>query len=475
MTDGNDLRSWLKMVEEIGELRLIEGADWDQEIGCLTELNKKGGPALLFDNIKGYHGGYRILTSCLKSVPRIALTLGLPHLRSDRELLETIRARLPQWEAEAASFSPEIVKNGPVLENVHSGPNIDLFEFPVPKWHELDGGRYIGTADAVITSDPDTGEINLGTYRIMVHDGKVTALYISPSKHGRIHYEKYHQMGEACPVAVSVGHHPLIWLVGGRPVVGPEYNLAGAVRRKPIKVIKEEITGLPIPAESEIVFVGWCPPNKTKREGPFGEWTGYYGSKEHPSPIIEVERVYHRHSPIILGSPPSHPPSDSSYCFNIFGSAMIHNDLLKNGVPDVKGVWMHEACGKTLVIVSIKQRFPGHSKLAAILACQSSGPRHLGRYVIVVDDDIDPTNTDDVLWAMCFRSDPEKDIDIVRYASSNELDPMIRKPTTALYNSRGIIDACKPYDWIEDFPKEVKANPQVVSRVKGKWASLLDI
>ncbi len=471
-----DLRAWLDEVERMGELKHLEGVDWDQEIGCISELNRKeNAPALLFDKIKGYPAGYRVLTSSVRSLNRTALSLGLSGVKTNLELLDVIRHKLPQWESVMKDFPPQVVKDAPILENVHSGNEIDLFEFPVPKYHEMDGGRYIGTGDAVITRDPDTGKVNLGTYRIMVHDKKTTALYISPGKDGRIHYEKHHQQGKPSPIAISFGHHPLMLITAARPSPGPEYNFAGAIRGEPVRVIIDEVTGLPIPADSEIVIVGWSPVGKTRIEGPFGEWTGYYASKDRPAPILEVERVYHRNNPIILGAPPSRPPSETSYCMDTFASAIVHNDLIKQGVPDVKGVWFNVVGGRTLVTVSIKQRYPGHAKQAAILASQSRIAAYFGRYSIVVDDDIDPSNLDEVIWALCFRTDPEKDIDIVRQAWSTPLDPTIRKPTNAYYNSRAIINACKPYDWIDEFPKVVDSNPQVAARMKEKWGKLLGI
>lgn len=475
---GDDLRDWLEKVDRMGQLKRIEGADWDLEIGCITGLNvkeKKNPSALLFDNIKGYPGGYRVLTCSASAPSLVALTLNLPVSYSHLELVAALQRKLPEWEMKADRFLPQMVETGPVLENVHSGNDIDLFEFPTPKWCELDGGRYIGTGDAVITRDPDTGVVNLGTYRVMVQDRKTTGLHASPGKHGRIHCEKYHKRGKACPVAVSLGQHPLIFSIARIAVPeGTEYGFMGAVREEPIKVIKEEITGLPIPADSEVVIAGWCPPGKTMIEGPFGEFTGYYASKERPAPIIEVERIYHRNNPIILGCPNHRPPSNESFYYEqVLKSAIVHNELIRSGIPDVRGVWISDVGLQQLIVVSIKQRYAGHAKRAALLASQSRVGAYMGRYVIVVDEDIDPTNIQDVLWALCTRSDPEKSIDIIRRAWSTPLDPVIRKPTEAFFNSRAIIDACKPYEWIDEFPEEIKTSPELIEKVKQKWGNVL--
>ncbi len=475
MSLSQDLRGWIEEVEGRGELLRLEGADWDLEIGCLVELNRsKEPPALLFDQIKGYPSGYRILTSSHKTRSRIAHTLNIPSGATDMDFLRTLALSIPVWEKRAPDFEPEKVPSAPFLENIHKGEDLDLLEFPAPKWHERDGGRYIGTADVIVTRDPDSGEVNLGTYRVMVHDKKTLGLFVVPGHHGETHYKKWHERNKACPVALSFGHHPLTWGVACLPLSMPEYQFAGAIRGKPVAVVEEEITGLPVPADSEILVVGWCPPGKTRIEGPFGEWTGYYASKDRPAPVIEVERIYHRDNPILLGACPSRPPSDSTYYSMIFRGAMLYNHLLRSGISDLRGVWLHEgAGGHPFIVVSIKQRYVGHAKQAALTASQSPSIVNLGRYVIVVDEDIDPSNIDQVLWALSFRTDPEKDIDIVRRAWSSPLDPMIRKPSNAYYNSRAIIDACKPYEWIDEFPAEVKAGPELIENVKKKWAGIM--
>ncbi len=468
----DDLRAWLGKAARAGELKQVDGANWNLEIGCVTALNwRKPSPfALLFDNIEGYPGGYRVITGSTSNANLIALSFNLPRVVSGPQLVEEFRHGLKQWSAHRDKPEVAWVKSGPVMENVQEGQEVNLWKFPAPKWHELDGGRYIGTGHAVITQDPDSGQLNLGTYRVMVHDEKTTALFIIPGKHGRLHYEKYHARGKPCPVLVSVGHHPLVFRIAGTEMpAGEELAYIAAVAGEPLKVIKEEVTGLPMPADSEIVIAGFVPPGITRPEGPFGEWTGYYASGESPAPVIDVRRVYHRHSPILMGSPPGKAPSDSSYFNGVIKSAILHNDLESLGVPDVKGVWMGEAANQMLVVVSIKQRYAGHAKQAALLSSQMARRGFFGRYVIVVDEDIDPTNMQEVLWALCTRSNPEKDIDIIRRCWSTVMDPVIRKPAQGYFNSRAIIDACKPFEWREEFPAEIRIDPALAERVRAKF------
>ncbi|MBI4333014.1 MAG: UbiD family decarboxylase [Chloroflexi bacterium] len=470
-----EAKEWLDGARALGQLKEIKGADWDLEIGALTTLfsKREDCPGLLFSEIKGYPPGYRLTTANCSNPVTTCLTFGLPPVQTTPELMTVMAQKLGVWQEQAKNIKPRLVKTGPVMENVHSGRDIDLFEFPAPRWNELDGGRYIGTGDAIITRDPDEGWINMGTYRVSIHEKSLLGIHISPGKHGRIHYEKLHAAGKPCPIAVSIGHHPLVYRISCLELPpGIEAGLISAIAGQPLEMIEEEVTGLPIPAQSEAVLVGWLPPGELHEEGPFGEWTGYYASKARPAPVIKVERIYHRNNPIMVGSCNSMPPHEDSYYHSVIRSVVVYNQMVQAGIPDLKGVWMSNVGGRLLITVSIKQRYAGHAKQAALIACQSSVGAYMGRYVVVVDEDIDPTNTQEVLWAMCTRSDPEKDIDILRRCWSTPLDPMIRKPATAPMNSRAIIDACKPFEWIDEFPQEIKIDPALIHRVRKKWPGI---
>src|SRR5229473_1755556 len=370
---SRDLRGWMAAVDQIGELKHLNGADWDIEIGTVTEMGHHRGEhskALLFDNIKGYPPGYRVLSNTLNTTKRLAVTLGMP---TDYTRLEFVRK----------------VKDGPVMENVFRGKDINMWKFPTPKWHELDGGRYIGTGSVDITRDPDEGWVNLGTYRVMVHDEDTLGFFISPGKQGRIMREKYFARGQSCKLAVSFGHDPLLYLAGGMevPYGVSEYEWVGGLQGHPVPVIKGGYTGLPIPASSEIVVECEAVPGEDHNEGPFGEWTGYYASNMRPEPTMKVKRLYHRNNPIILGAPPTRPPCEFNYMRCFMRSAMLWQELEAAGVPDVRGVWCHEAGGSRLLnFVSIKQRYPGHARQAGMIAAYCHAGAYLGRYTIVVDD-----------------------------------------------------------------------------------------
>ena len=480
LREYDGLREFLNKIDAMGELQVVEGADWHLEIGTLVELNarKKNAKALLFDQIKGYPPGFRVLATSMTNAARLALVLGLPTNLSDGELVDALKGKPKQWEQHALEFPPEEVSTAPWMENVLHGDAINMFLFPTPFWHELDGGRYLGTGHNVITRDAETGVINAGTYRVQVHDEKTVGLFISPGKHGRLQMENWHNRGEAMPVAVSFGHDPLLFCLGATeiPLSTPEYYVAGAIRGEALPVVKGPVTGLPIPADAEIVIEGFVPPDEARTEGPFGEWTGYYGSGERPEPVIKVKALYYRNNPIILGSPPGRPPCDFSYFRSALRSSLIKEAVERAGVPDVQGVWAHPAGGARLfVVISIKQRYAGHARQAAFVASQCREGAYLGRYVVVVDEDIDPTNLEDVLWAICTRSDPVNDIDFIRRSYSGVLDPMIRPGTPGKFNSRAIIDACRPWEWMSEFPAVSESSPELVAKVREKWKGTLDL
>jgi len=469
-----DLRQWIQDAERLGEIRHIHGAQWDTEIGAITELaqHRENGPAVLFDEVPGYPKGYRILVNSLGSLRRTALTLGLD-TSIDRPM-DLIRA----WRERSKRLMPipaKMVDKGPVMENIDTGKNVNVLKFPTPKWHEHDGGRYIGTGSIDITRDPEEGWVNLGTYRVMIHDETTVGFYISPGKHGRIQREKWFASKQPMKVAVSIGHDPLIFLAGSIevPYGVSEYDWVGGVYGEPVEVIEGPETGLPLPASAEIVIEGTADPTEFRAEGPFGEWTGYYASSTRPEPIIKVERVMYRNTPIMLGSPPGKPPSELTAYRAVLRSALIWDEMEKAGVPDIRGIWCHPAGGTRLfVIVAIKQRYAGHAKQAALAAMGCRAGAYLGRYVVVVDEDIDPTDTFEVLWAMTTRVDPEKDIEIIRRMWSGPLDPIIPQGQKG-FNSRAIIDATRPYDWKDQFPMVAVSSPEVLEAARKKWGQAL--
>jgi UbiD family decarboxylase len=479
-----DLRCWIDEVDQRGKLHVIRGAHWDLELGAITELavKKSASPTLLFDEITGYPAGYRVVTNTLthssEDPLRVALALNLSaDLANTKELVYAIKERLPEWETVAKTCAPEWVENGPVLEEVYQDDEIDMLKFPSPRWHENDGGRYIGTGSAVITQDPETEQLNIGTYRIMVHDSRRLGIYMAPVRHGLSDMQKYHRNNQKAPVVICLGQHPLFTVVGGTPIprtMGPsqEFGYLGAMQGGPIPVIRGELTGLPIPAEAEVAVEGYWHAGDELDEGPFGEFTGYYGGMREPAPYIIAERLYHRTNPILLGSCPGKHPS---YGSDVLSSAMWLRYLEAVGCVGVTMVAQHRLAARQMTAVSIQQRYPGHAREIGHIAAQVIG-RGLGRYLVVVDDDIDVTDIEDVTFAIATRADPAQDIDIVRRAYSQRLDPLVPQgtPRNQTFNSRAVIDACIPFDRREDFPAVAAISREYAATIRKKWGETLD-
>ena len=317
-TPQNDLRTFLAMAEiesrrrrdgeaageARGELATVRGAHWDKELGAVTEVlyrqKVEKAPMLLFDDIPGYAPGYRCTYGMFGSPYRLGLVLGMEaSLADDRKAqLDYFRKNIKKAYKQ---IPPTIVDDGPVCENIVRGDDIDVEAFPVPVHHELDGGRYIGTACGVVTRDPDTGRINVGTYRVMVKGARTLASYISNGKQGRIHRDKYLKAGKPCPVAIIVGIDPITYLAAAYTMADtvPEYDWCGGMMGRPMELIEGESTGLPFPARAEIVLEGWIHPTETTLEGRFGEWHGYYAGDAREEPLITIDRVYHRNQPIL--------------------------------------------------------------------------------------------------------------------------------------------------------------------------------
>jgi len=466
------VREWLRLVESMGELKRINGADWNLEIGTLAEViyRERSGtiPALLFDRIKGYPEGFRILFGQHSSFRRLALALGLPMDSVGLKLVNRFKNKLNTLRP----IPPRTVESGPVFENKLAGEEVDLLKFPAPKIHELDGGRFIGTACIAVTQDPEEGWLNLGTYRAMVHDRQSLGLFMSAvSKHGRVHMEKYFKQGKPCPVVLCVGQDPLLLLAAGNPIEfgSSEYDYCGGLRGRPFDVVEGEVTGLPFPAHAEIAIEGFIHPGDTKPEGPFGEWLGYYGAKMDDTPVIKVERIYYRNDPILCVARPGRPPTDYSLPKCMIRAAQIWDRVEKAGLPNVKGVWCLESgIGSLFNVISIEQAYPGHSRQALVLAAQVLGGAYNGRFVVVVDDDIDPTSEFDVLWAMATRCDPDKAIEIIRRCWSGSLDVCIPLENKG-HSSRCLIDACMPYERRHEFPPIAESSEELKAKVREKW------
>lgn len=475
----DDMRSFLSALEERKMLRKVNGAHWDLQIGTIHEIvSEKNGPSLLFDEIPEYPAGFRIATNLLNHKLGQKLAMGLDEAMPDMEVIRYWQEKMKDY----SSIPPEEVEDGPVLENILSGEEVDLFKFPTPKWHMQDGGRYIGTGAITITRDPDEGWVNAGTYRVMIHDEKTLSFYVSPAKHGRLMRQKYWAKGEPCPVVICFGQDLLLYSLGtiSLPWGVSEFDMTGYLKGKPIKVVKGKATGLPIPATAEIVAEGFAPPpsEDTRPEGPFGEWTGYYASGIRDEPVVYVKNIYFRNDPIMFGQPPVKPPAYFWFPIPVHTAAMLWDRLEKTGVLGIKGVYVHGPGNRVIGVISLKQSYLGHSRQVATLAAALlHGGSCTGRYIITVDDDIDPSNLDEVLWAICTRTNPEKAISIVPGYITSGLDPTLtpeKRQQGDLTTAKVFIDACWPYHWKDAIPQVIRSSEELRSEVMAKWKQVFE-
>lgn len=483
--DFTDLRQFLAAVDSRGELKTVKGAAWDLEMGALVELVYREGkdpkPVMVFDDIPGYPKGFRTAFGMLASTWRLARTLGLPEN-------ETAPMQLHQnWyrrHQEIRAIAPRAVDTGPVMENTVTGAGIDVLKFPVPRFHEMDGGRYIGTAHAVIQKDPDSGWVNVGTYRVMVAGKDRLALHATPGKHGNIMTNKYFAKGMAMPVAIAIGLDPVLWWFACQPDTPwgmSEYEAAGGIMGKPFEVITGAHSGLPFPAHCEIVIEGECRPGETVDEGPFGEWSGYYanrGLKPVPEPVIRVTAIHHRNNPILTCSMPAVPPHTFTLMLAIADSVGIRSRLENYGIPGIKGVWSNfTGSGGLFNVISLEQLYSGHALQAGILASQYSA--EMGAFTVVVDDDIDPSNMDQVLWAMVTRTRLDRQIHVIPHCHTNNVHPAIPPEEKMqdgkiklLTAARVVIDACRELSWKKDWYPVSRISPEFREQMLQKWGSL---
>ncbi|MSQ20795.1 MAG: UbiD family decarboxylase [Betaproteobacteria bacterium] len=467
-----DLRAFIASVEQFSTLRRVSGADPHLELGGITEIaaGLVDTPALLFDDLKGFSRGFRVFTNPLMAPERAALALGIdPRLRP----LDALRAWMRKRQ-QLKPIRPVEVKQAEFLENSSDGDDVDLARIPAPVWHRDDGGPYIGSGSIVILRDPDTGWITASIYRVQVHTrNRVTVQFDHLGRHGAIIAKKYWDAGKSCPIAVVNGDDPALFVAGfeSLPLGVGELDFAGGIREAPVEIVPGPHTGLPIPAHAEIVLEGELIPmaDETLPEGPFGEFTGYYAADQRPGAIMAVRALHYRNDPILLGSPPLKPPR-----FHVglpFRAGGIWANLEAANITDIAGVWQHVS--SLMTVVSLKQRYDGHAKRAAMIA---AGNAYMGRIVVVVDDDIDPSNMNDVMWAIATRCEPAEAVDIVRNGWSSSLDPRIApsdKARGVTSNSKLILDATRPYAWRDEFPKPSALSIDEARAIEEKWLGVL--
>ncbi len=465
-----DLRDFIAQCEKDGDLKRVTAeVDWNLEMSHIAKLvEEKDGPSLLFEKVKGSKG--RVMFGAYSNTKRLAKVLGRP---AHSSMCELSRAWMEQSIGEV--IRAKEVATGPIFENVIEGDAVNVFDLPSPKFYEKDGGRFIGTACFMVVEDPETGEINLGTYRSQVLDGKTVGAQILKGKRGDRILQKYRKQGKKMPICLVVGCDPLLMLAGSAMVENAnEYDVVGTLRGEPVEIVKAPLTGLPIPATAEIVLEGYIDGDKPRIEGPFGEYTGYYTDelvKPIPKPAIEVHRIYHRNDPILLAASVGRPVNDNHMMLAFVRNATLWTELIKMGMKGVQSVYMPpEACGRFWAIVSVKQMYPGHADQIAAAVIASHTCTYGLKGLIIVDHDIAADDLPRVWWALATRFDPKRGTQIINRGRSTPLDPALGTGHN-LMTSRIIMDATIPFEW-EEKPVQVEMTKDVLDRARARLAEL---
>ena len=472
-----DLRAWMELIEtDGGLLRVTAPVDADEELGAATYMvaRDEASPALLFEHMAGDSSGARVLANMLgASRRRFALAVGIDPDLSARDMILAMRVRARRRIAPVA-VDPA---RAPVNEIVLTGDQIDLTRLPAPKFWPRDGGRYIGTGDITFTRDPDTGRINVGCYRQMVHGPRRIGMYCSPGKHGLLDREAWWEQGKPCEVVAAYGIDPVPFMVAAQSYgadVG-ELDIIGGLTGAGMELCPGVAGSLPIPARSDIVIEGIVREGDVLPEGRLGEFTGYYGRPKSPQPVIEVKALHMRRDPILTAAlMADYPACEIGAYYAIMRSAAIWDDLERFGIPGVRGVYAHPAAasGWGMVAVAIEQRYAGHVAQTLAATAQCPAAAYYTKWIIAVDADVDPTDINQVLWAMSTRCNPADDIDIQRKTWSTGLDPSRFPPEERPYGSKAMIDACKPHRHIKEFPPRTLLRRSVHDRVAARWQEL---
>jgi len=466
-----DLRSYIGQCDAAGELKRVGApVDWNLEISHISKLvEERKGPALLFENVRGYDTP--VFTGAFATTKRLAIMLGLPH---GNTLCESAQAWMKKSISSEGLIKAREVKDGPVLANVLTGDKVDLNMFPVPRFFPLDGGRYIGTTVFVVLRDPETNETNLGTYRMQMLDGKRCGVQILPGKRGERIMKKWAKLGKKMPAAAVIGCDPLLFMAGTLMHKGAnDFDITGTVRGQQAEYLMAPLTGLPVPAGAEIVLEGEIDPNHFLPEGPFAEYTGYYTDELHhpiPKPVLEVEQILHRDKPILWATGQGRPVTDVHMLLSFTRTATLWTELEKMRIPGIQNVCvLPESAGRFWAVVSVKQAYPGHSRQVADAVIGSNTGSYGIKGVITVDEDIASDDLQRVVWALSCRYDPMRGTELIKRGRSTPLDPALDPNGDKLTTSRILMDACIPYEWKRK-PVEARLDEATLASLRARWS-----
>jgi 4-hydroxy-3-polyprenylbenzoate decarboxylase len=475
------LREYIEALRALGELQEIDvEVDSNLEMGAIIRRSYElRAPAPLFNRISGIERGFRVLGAPAGVsgqeglfLARVALSLGLPPATHALDIVEAL------VEAHGKpALSPRRVPSGPCKENKLVGPAVDLGRLPAPLIHDGDGGRYLNTWGTIIVRTPDRGWTNWSITRIMVTGKNTMAGGVIPTQHLGIIYRQWQALGQAMPFALAIGTEPAIPFVSGMPLDEGvnEADFLGGYLGESLEVVDCETVDLQVPATAEIVIEGHLTHQST-REGPMGEYSGYLmAGGGMPSPVFQVSALTYRNDPILPVVAAGEPIEENHTCWGLGISAQLLWDLRQQGFP-VQTCFIPFQSAAHWVVVTVRRaavRAEGAEKLARNLAGLVFGSR-LGCYlpkVLLMDDDIDPTNLEEVVWAFATRCHPrgeflfpdEKMLPLVAFLTPEER--AAARGTKVIYNcllpeNAAVRRSSFRYAWPAEIQEQVVRNWQ---------------
>ncbi len=474
-----DLREFIEVLEKKSLLRRVKTqVSAELEITeILDRVVKKNGPALLFENVKGYK--IPVFANAFGSMERMCLALEINNLDEIGERIQKLmelEAPSGLWEgikmlptlSEVTSFAPKYVKTGSCKEVIFK-EDFSLNDFPILKCWPGDGGRFI-TLPLVFTRNPKTGKQNVGMYRMQVYDGKTTGMHWHVHKHGARDYADAEKEGKI-EVAVAIGADPAVVYSATAPLPDniDEMMFAGFLRKKNVELVKCETVDLYVPAHAEIILEGHVDAKELRVEGPFGDHTGYYSLAD-KFPVFHITCITHRKNPIYHATVVGIPPMEDAYLGK--ATERIFLPLMKAQLPEIVDINLPvEGVFHNLCIVSIKKRYPGHAK-KVMFALWGMGQMMFAKTIIVLDDDVNVQDMREVLWAATTRMDPARDVTIIDKTPTDTLDHA--SPMPNLGSKMGIDATRKGRDegFDREWPDALKMDNKVKARIDKIWNEL---
>lgn len=473
------LRDFIEVLRKREQLLHVSRQVTGDEVGAIIwQLNERRDRAVWFDKVDGSE--VTLVANLFGSFPRVALALGLPEDSTPKDIRNFYAGSVEHREK---WIKPEIVDTGPCKEVILKGEEVDLFRFPIFKWAPGDGGPYI-TLNGTITKDPELGR-NVGMYRVHVINKNTTGIMAVSMQDIGIHLARAKQRGEQyLEVAVVIGMSPAIYFAATTKmgsVTEDEYEFAGGLMKRPIKLVKCETIDVDVPADAEIVIEGRLYHGEPLQEGPYGEWMGYY-EEMMITPTYHVTCITHRKDPIYVTSSMGHQYGEGEVFRYLPIQSNLYNSLKKTVIGFRDAYLPLEGRGYKAV-VQIKKRYPGWGKQAIYAALAMGYANSSVNWVTIVDEDINIYNPGEVYFAEATRVDPELDIIIFPAQGVYPLNPAARARfeakdlghalnfTEFAWCSKIGIDATRKYadELRRPTPQRVIPDLEVLEDVRKNW------